>query len=296
MSLTTVSTKRNRIYQRKFDHDEARIRHAAGESLSALAREYGVTQAAVKRIVDAEHRAAMDSRIQRWMMGGVCRDCGKQGVSRQKARCKKCASQAAATSVRPGELWCSRCQQWLPDESFPHGDKTKARRGRHQYCRQCNTAARRQYREKVKVPCERCGRPCLPPSEKGHNKSDSGLCRDCYWEGGGHKMALLKEYIVLEMNGDGHWQQHGPVMANTDAEAVLYITEGSASSGRFVAIPAAKFVIREIRAVTRYEAVKVDAKAPSTGARGSRRTPPGRQTGLDWEAPVTGHGVAGTSR
>lgn len=30
MSLVTVSTKRNRIYPRKFDHDEAIRRHAAG--------------------------------------------------------------------------------------------------------------------------------------------------------------------------------------------------------------------------------------------------------------------------
>jgi hypothetical protein len=45
------SSKRNRTYKRKFDHDEARRRYKAGESMRAIADDMGVTHHAVWRVV-----------------------------------------------------------------------------------------------------------------------------------------------------------------------------------------------------------------------------------------------------
>jgi len=46
-----VSAKRNRVYKRKFDHDEARKRVGKGESMTALAREYGVSKRAIEQVL-----------------------------------------------------------------------------------------------------------------------------------------------------------------------------------------------------------------------------------------------------
>ena len=50
MSLVTVSEKRNRVYQRKFDHDLARQMREEGATYVAIARELGVTSMAVARV------------------------------------------------------------------------------------------------------------------------------------------------------------------------------------------------------------------------------------------------------
>lgn len=47
------------LARRKFDHDDAQRRHAAGEKIAALAREYGVSWTAVARVVDPELRQKM---------------------------------------------------------------------------------------------------------------------------------------------------------------------------------------------------------------------------------------------
>lgn len=55
MSLQTVSTKRNRVYERAFDHDEARqLREADPKTWThkALAAHFGVSTQAVKRVLD----------------------------------------------------------------------------------------------------------------------------------------------------------------------------------------------------------------------------------------------------
>jgi transposase-like protein len=51
MNNVTVSARRNRVYERKFNHEEAVRRHDAGASYSTLAREYGVTPMTVRRVV-----------------------------------------------------------------------------------------------------------------------------------------------------------------------------------------------------------------------------------------------------
>lgn len=185
MSFVTVG-KNGRIYPRKFDHDEARERYAAGESSSALAREYGVTQTAVWTVVSAKGAKWRDS--ERLKGAGRCRRCGDptnaQSVythPRSKGLCTSCANDDQATSVRADELQCSVCRAWKPDEAFPHNHSERfRRRTRHGTCRRCLTAARQEYRERHKVPCVGRGKPALPPSEKRTNGSDVPRCRSCF--------------------------------------------------------------------------------------------------------------------
>lgn len=143
-----------RVYVRKFDWDEARRRHAAGESQAALAREYGVSAAAVHLAVNDEARAREREYRAQWQRSGVCPDCGTQstrrGGSGRSARCLRCAGKLRTFTARPDELLCSHCKAWKPDEEFYLGQAKKliARRGRKHQCRSCDNAARKDYRKR----------------------------------------------------------------------------------------------------------------------------------------------------
>ena len=142
-----------RVYERKFDWDEARRRYAAGESIADIARRLGVTWMAVGRVVIPGKEAAMAAYHREYQRRGKCDDCGgpMNQVARNNGstRCKTCADLAQATSVRPDELRCITCREWKPDEAFPFNrSEGWTRRGRHQQCRACLTVARRNHRQR----------------------------------------------------------------------------------------------------------------------------------------------------
>jgi hypothetical protein len=143
----TVTGKRfrGRVYTRKFDYEEARRRHAAGETISALAREYGASQARVRQVVNPEAGRLADERAAayRW----PCVDCGKPKRS-SRERCVECAAIVAATTVRDNELWCNSCRRWLPDDMFHRASQLTARRGRRRRCKPCDHADRADYRRR----------------------------------------------------------------------------------------------------------------------------------------------------
>jgi hypothetical protein len=141
-----------RVYARKFDWDEARRLRAEGASVSEISQQMRVTKAAIWRVVTPgaiEKEAEYHRRLART---GICDECGgpMNRLSRYRGatRCAKCAALANATTVRPDALLCSTCREWKPDEDFPSGNKTKARRGRHSQCRVCLTLAKRDYRRR----------------------------------------------------------------------------------------------------------------------------------------------------
>ncbi len=138
-----------RVYERKFDWDDARRLHADGVSYAELGRRFGVTARAVRRVCDEEFRARDAARSAEWMRGGTCPDCGVQTSRTSRAdshRCQACAAMALATSVRETTLRCQTCREWKPDDSFPRHKGKIARRGRHKQCTACVTVARRIYR------------------------------------------------------------------------------------------------------------------------------------------------------
>lgn len=172
-----------RVYERRFDYEEARLRRANGELVSALAAEYGVTAAAIYRATTPGLPQRQVAYHREWRKT-VCTVCGspaqKAAFRGDGPRCKPCADDARATSVREGELQCVTCRQWKLDREFAFSAAARdRRRGRHQCCRACATALRREYRERKKIPCVACGKPRLPASEIGRGR-DTGLCLSCY--------------------------------------------------------------------------------------------------------------------
>lgn len=202
MSLTSRRNGTGRVYQRRFDHEEAAGRHAAGESLAALAREYGVTASAVGYAVWPGAKARRRLYAMEWRTGR-CEACGgpamrlvgtKTKYNRDgRCLCAGCRSVARRERLRfdrGGVLEAVRCvnrdcangERWQPPENFTRGEKFRDVRpgGIHGSCRACQTRTRRRYREARKVPCETCGTPCLPPSEKGRSGAAVPRCRACY--------------------------------------------------------------------------------------------------------------------
>jgi hypothetical protein len=175
-----------RVYERKFDWDEAKQRRLAGASVRELAAEYGVSTSMVYYATNARAYARMRSYGAVWQRDGTCVDCGATCTRRAETRCVECATRLRATSVRPSELRCQTCRKWKPDKEFSRGVR-RSRRGRHQNCRSCSTRLRQDYRDRHKIPCSNCGKPRLPKSEKNAGAKrahlqDSGLCLDCFRE------------------------------------------------------------------------------------------------------------------
>lgn len=140
-----------RVYERKFDWDDARWRAAAGESITEIARSFGVSRTAVLRVVDPDVNRRMAERVYLHKRNSRCPDCGAQTWRRpdgREARCVNCSSRLRATSVRPDSLRCYACREWKPDEAFPFSRNNLARRGRHNQCRPCLTEAKRDYRRR----------------------------------------------------------------------------------------------------------------------------------------------------
>lgn len=175
---------------RRFDHDECAALYQTGEwTQAALAAKYDVTEGAIYQALavrDPEWRKKRNDRSRKWQRGRYRRPC-LRGCGRTAWHgahgtgvCHRCTMAEKATTVAADRLLCTTCGEWKPDDAFPSQKSAVARRGRHGICRGCQTAVRQAYRERHKVPCERCGQPCLPPSEKAGRRVDRAVCRSCY--------------------------------------------------------------------------------------------------------------------
>jgi hypothetical protein len=198
-------TKRG-TYVRRFDHDEARRRRDAGESGAALAREYGVTPAAIYQAThDAQQKAHMTAYGAAWRTT-TCEDCGGPAMKLTGSKahsskdgaivCLKCRSvrrrktlrfsNGVLVAVRCSSRDCATGERWQTPDNFSRGTRFKDVRpgGIHKTCRACQTKARTLYRQAHKVPCVQCGQPCLPASERGTRQrhTPTGLCLGCYRE------------------------------------------------------------------------------------------------------------------
>lgn len=190
MSLEYQSTFRNRVYKRKFDHDEARKRWLKGETVADLAREYNVSYAAVARAVDWRVRVRMDATTREYMSNpenlerlnyDVCA-CGnrKRNISE---KCRDCYLADRATQINEnGDLWCYDCKNYRPSAEFPFVAASPSRNFKGGQCRGCATKARQSYRERHKLPCVGCGSPALPPNEKRTRGSGVPRCRTCFYK------------------------------------------------------------------------------------------------------------------
>lgn len=74
----------------------------------------------------------------------------------------------------------------------------------------------------------------------------------------------MRDFVVLEQQEDGSWVTHEGVNAYSEALAIeTYIETAGASNGlashRFVALPAHRWIVRELQPVTTVKAVAVEA-------------------------------------
>jgi hypothetical protein len=167
-----------RVYERKFDWDEAARLRERGMPVRVIAAKFGVSAAAVYLALDPALRARDHVRTAQWQRSGTCPECGSPCT--RGYRCRGCANRAQATSVRPAALHCVTCGEWKPDEAFPRdAAKTNVvRRGRHRQCRPCNTEEKRRYRERNRQPCSHgCG--TLVDTVDRRDKTKPLECRAC---------------------------------------------------------------------------------------------------------------------
>lgn len=160
MSLTYESTKRRRVYTRKFDHDLCRTLWSHGIwTQQGLADFFGVTVTRVRQVLIPEYGELCTRRAQEKgrALHHHCPQCDApitcsdvyQGRYRgvDVELCGKCRVRNAASTVRPDTLRCHLCQQWLPDDQFPSRKDAHARRGRHGQCQLCNSESKRLWRQ-----------------------------------------------------------------------------------------------------------------------------------------------------
>lgn len=217
MALVTVSEKRNRVYQRAFDHDEARALRESDPktwTFAALAAHFGVTWLAVQRVLDPVVRARMDAEAKRYhenhrepCKGG----CGARVWAVSKGRtgyCPACLAKArTADDVRDSELRCLKCGEWKPDAAFGRA-KRQTRRGRRPWCSACDTAARRAHR-------------------KANPEQERATYRRQKREG-----KPMTTFTVLRRNGSG-WIDHAEVEAVSGLAAV---EKAATEAGEYVAV------------------------------------------------------------
>jgi hypothetical protein len=188
--LETRSLKRRRTYKRKFNHEAARHLLELGWSRDRVAEHFGVSYSAVARVSDERWRARMAIRNKEyaWRHRQPCAGgCGRLVWAHMQGRsglCPACYGAQNVQGVAPDRLQCSRCQRWLPDHVFPRRKQAPQRRSRDYYCRVCARAVRQEHRERRKVPCLRCGAPCMHPADQGR-QGKAGyryhqLCAACY--------------------------------------------------------------------------------------------------------------------
>jgi hypothetical protein len=139
-----------RVYVRKFDWDEARRLHAEGRSVYGIAKDLGVSAAAVWRVVDPERRRKMAARSAEYQRSGTCVDCGgpcSRNRARPAARCPDCDGKHKRL-VTETEARCVDCKRWLPHDAFsPCRLKRTKDGGSSRTCRECETARRQANRE-----------------------------------------------------------------------------------------------------------------------------------------------------
>lgn len=168
----------SRVYTRRFDHEEAARRFYAGETQVALAAEYGVRPAtvgaAIRRLRPGEKDR--DVAYHRAHRTTACEDCGGPAMkliggkaarnSDGRVLCVACRGKLRRRQPilvnGVAKLVCGHCKVAKPLAAFRPSirrDLTAGKPGGNFYCRVCDSAVKRAYREKNKGPCARCGVP-----------------------------------------------------------------------------------------------------------------------------------------
>lgn len=245
MTNLVYSAKKNRWYERKFDHDKARRLHLQGMAIAEIARRLGVSATAVDRVTNPERARQMDEQTKKFMWkhrrkpckGG----CGRLVWTTEKGRtgmCLRCVGKLQTRNeVREGELKCKRCGEWKPDEEFPLAkfQNRKAgrvrggisRRYRHSWCRPCSAAVRREHRQR------------FPGSQQAYDRRRE-LDRK-------EDRRQNMEYVVLRKEEDGVYRDVGHAETTSADTAIEEVAD---QEGEYVAVSLARFEVVEVAPTT----------------------------------------------
>ena len=180
-----------RVYERKFDWDEAQRLYREGVAITHIANRLGVSHAAVRRIVVPGQKARMANSSAEWVRANSrrhyykskCESCGAACRTGHRL-CGNChyESMCKPTVDNNGKVFCTKCERFLEPDAFTFDSSATERGFRGHFCRACDTAARRAYRERQKVPCTGCGKPALPQREKRTHGAAVPRCKACLYE------------------------------------------------------------------------------------------------------------------
>lgn len=147
MSLVTVTSKRKRIYRRKFDHEQALALIDAGWTRRAVAAKFGVSVSRIEQIKHRRRDPEWHERDIAYRRKWICENarapcaggCGTMVWTQGTRYSGFCASCVRAIGyVIDDELMCLRCRGWKLDEEFGYSQSySRGRRHRSSWCLRC---------------------------------------------------------------------------------------------------------------------------------------------------------------
>lgn len=141
-----------RVYERKFDWDEARRLHDGGLTYAEIARRLGVSNQSIRyACVPGEYERMLTAK-KALQASGVCPDCGTRTTRMaggRSRRCKDCAAKAAVR-MKDGNVWCPTCKQWKPLRAFSPS-RSGGGRPVHNECKSCQAERRREWRARKRA-------------------------------------------------------------------------------------------------------------------------------------------------
>lgn len=238
MSLETHSTKRNRVYQRAFDHDEARRLRENGWTFEKLAEHFGVSITSVAMLFNNRLRERMREQSLQWArreyLRPCIRGCGRNAWHQPGRRgiCVDCAAEERTSTVRPDSLLCTRCNKWKPDEDFFMSRGNKRRRQRHSICRPCSTEARREWRQRN------------PEKEREATRRSNQRRAE-------KRGQQMTQFVVLKPNGNGYEE-----VVRVDAvSAVGAVEKAATAAGDYIAVPESRMRPMRVEPVQKFSVV-----------------------------------------
>lgn len=154
---------------RTFDYDQAARRHAAGESINAIARSLGVSHHAIKYAIDEDFRIRANEKAVAYGMENYRELC--------KGGCGALVWIKGKAHTPTG--YCATCSGLLR-RTAEHGTESKYRNHgcRCDECRAAATKAKRDRRTRSRVPCSHgCGR--MVDSINRRNPEKPPECSPC---------------------------------------------------------------------------------------------------------------------
>lgn len=183
-----------------------------------------------------EQAKAHIERQRRPCLGG----CGTMVWMHNKTRsglCPTCSGeQRAAPNVRESELRCTQCGSWKPDEDFS-AEKRATRRGRRTWCRECETAKRRELRRRHRS------------REHENDRKRKGL--------------PMAKFLVMRRDDDGRWEERGEIEAASRVHAIERVAD---EGGTWVAVGRGQMNPLEVQPAMAFKVVTEDSRRTQLAA------------------------------